>query len=161
MTTETLPIKPHHFVDILCALGDGTESFVPHPYGHAVHVVAQRLLAAPHTRLRIELQADAICGPCCHNIDGLCDDSIDTTHRPAAPRSKRAWNLLIDQRWCRCLGIRQDDSIEAIQLCTRIHTTLDSIPEIYREIIDLRRTMARRQRLEKGVARFIAISHGI
>jgi hypothetical protein len=30
-------IKPHHFVDIITAFGEGRTEFQPHPYGLAVH----------------------------------------------------------------------------------------------------------------------------
>ncbi len=150
-----LAIKPHHFVDILCSLGDGIERFTPHPYGHAVHSVARRLLDAPNTVLRIELQADDICAPCCHNIDGQCDDTIDTSFRPSAPESKREWNLRIDQRWCKVLGIAQDEKIVAIELCRKIQKQLDQLPAIYREIIEPQRIAQRRSRLDAGIRRYL------
>ena len=53
--------KPHHFVDIVTALGDGGTDFQPHPYGHAVHSVAKELLAHRDVVLCIELGADDIC----------------------------------------------------------------------------------------------------
>ena len=95
-----ISIKPHHFVDIITAFGGGRTEFEPHPYAHALHSVAERILSDPGVRLRIELGADDICLPCRHNADGLCDDTIDTSFRPEAPRSKLEWNLLIDRRWC-------------------------------------------------------------
>jgi len=33
-----IAVKPHHFVDIVTAFGDGCTEFQPHPYGHAVHM---------------------------------------------------------------------------------------------------------------------------
>ena len=80
-----IDIKPHHFVDIVTAHGDPDYTFRPHRYGHAVYLVAEKVLANPDVLLRMELGADAICGPCVHNIDGLCDDTIDTSYRPEAP----------------------------------------------------------------------------
>jgi hypothetical protein len=40
-----ITIKPHHCVDILTALGDRGVDVSPHPYGHALHRVAQAILA--------------------------------------------------------------------------------------------------------------------
>jgi hypothetical protein len=94
-----ISIKPHHFVDIVTACGDGRTEFQPHPYGHAVHSVAKEILANPDVNLRIEFGADDVCHPCRHNVDGLCDDAIDTSFRPQASKSKREYNLLMDQRW--------------------------------------------------------------
>ena len=73
-----IAIKPHHFVDIVRAVGEGRTQNEPHPYGHALHSVTAAILADLCVPLRIELGADDICLPCCHNIDGLCDDTIDT-----------------------------------------------------------------------------------
>ncbi len=149
-----IAIKPHHFVDIVTALGDGRTEFHPHPYGHAVHSVARELLANRDVDLRIELGADDICRPCHHNIDGLCDDTIDTSFRPQAPKSKREYNLLIDQRWCERLGLRQDDQLTARELCLRIRHCADAIEDIYREIPS-DRTAQRQAKLQRGIAKFL------
>ncbi len=149
-----IAIKPHHFVDIVTAFGQGQTEFQPHPYGHAVHNVAREILDNRDVDLRMELGADDICLPCRHNIDGLCDDTIDTSFRPEAPESKREWNLLIDRRWCERLGLRQDDQLTARELCLRIRDRAGDITDIYREIApDM--TADRQANLEKGIARFL------
>ena len=96
---KAILIKPHHFIDIITALGTGRMEFEPHPYGHAVHTVAARLIGDRDALLEMELGADDICSPCVHNVDGVCDDTIDTSFRPQAPSKKRDYNLLIDTRW--------------------------------------------------------------
>lgn len=149
-----LAIKPHHFVDIITALGEGRTQFEPHPYGHAVHSVATEILANPSVRLRIELGADDICLPCRHNADGLCDDTIDTSFRPKAPKSKREWNLLIDRRWCERLGLWQDDPLTARELCLLIRDRARDITDVYREIPP-KQTAERQSKLERGVTRFL------
>lgn len=155
--SDPLPIKPHHFVDIICDLGSGEPNFEPSPYGHAVHIVARQLLDERDTLLVIELGADAICEPCVHNIDGLCDDTIDTSHRPAAPTSKREYNLLLDQRWCERLGLAQGDRLTARQLCERLRDRAGDLTSIYREEpADL--TASRARNLRRGIAAFIGES---
>ncbi len=149
-----IAIKPHHFVDILTALGGGRTEFEPHPYGHAVHTVARAILARRDVELRIELGADDICGPCRHNVDGLCDDVIDTSFRPEAPASKREYNLLIDRRWAEQLGVRQDDRLTARELCLRVGACADDIEGIYKEIPS-DRTAERQAKLQKGIAKFL------
>lgn len=149
-----IAIKPHHFVDIVTACADGRAEFAPHPYGHAVHSVARELLADRDVMLRIEFGADDICRPCRHNVDGLCDDIIDTSFRPAAPESKREYNLLIDQRWAQRLGLRQDDEMTARELCLRIRDSCRDLAEIYREVSP-DRTAARQAKLRKGIAVFL------
>ena len=129
-----IAIKPHHFVDIITVFGDGRTSDEPHPFGHALHLVSREVLGNRDVQLRMELGADDICAPCRHNINGLCDDVIDTSYRPDAPKSKREWNLIIDLRWCGRLGIKQDDRMAARQLCEIIRERAGDITDIYREI---------------------------
>lgn len=149
-----ISIKPHHFVDIVTALGEGRADPEPHPYGHAVHTLTRRILADPDVELRMEFGADDICSPCCHNIDGLCDDTIDISFRPQAPKSKREYNLLIDQRWVERLDIEEGDILTARALCRRIRDRAGDITDIYRET-PADRTAARQSNLEKGVAEFL------
>jgi len=147
-------IKPHHFVDIICDLASGELSFEPHPYGHALHLVTKRILDHPETPLIIELGADDICEPCIHNIDGLCDDTIDTTHRPSAPTSKREYNLLLDERWCARLDLQQDDCLRARPLCERLRDRAKDIGDIYREE-SAGLTASRARNLRRVIAAFI------
>ena len=126
-------IKPHHFVDIVSDYGFGRDVLTPHPYGHALHLVTQQVIEHPEARLVIELGADDICRPCQHNVDGACDDTINTADRPAAPQSKREYNLLIDRRWCDVTGLRQGSRLTVAQFCELLCRTPLEIAEIYRE----------------------------
>ena len=146
-------IKPHHFVDIITHYGAGTLSFEPHPYGHAVHTTAQQIMENKNINLRIELGADDICKPCIHNINGLCDDTIDTSYRPCAPSLKREWNLLVDRRWCKRLNIIQGQRMSARELCERIRDNAGDITDIYREI-PAHRTAERARKLNEGIRKF-------
>ena len=147
-------IKPHHLVDILTALGEGRTVFAPHPYGHAVHTVARAILGNRHVTVRMEFGADDICGPCCHNVEGLCDDTIDTSFRPQAPESKRAYNLLIDQRWAERLGVREGDQLTAREFCVLIRDRAGDITDVYREN-PAARTAERQAKLRKGIDAFL------
>ena len=149
-----ITIKPHHFVDIVTAFGDGRTGFQPHPYGHAVHSVAAAILADRDILLCIELGADDICLPCCHNIDGQCDDTIDISFRPQAPSSKREYNLVIDRRWSERLHVQPGDLLTARELCARIRDGCADIRDIYRELPSTRIT-DRQMKLQRGVARFL------
>ena len=149
-----ITIKPHHFVDIITAFGDGRTEFQPHPYGHAVHTVSDRVWRDRATVLEMELGADDICVPCVHNIDGLCDDTIDTSFRPGAPSSKREWNLRIDRRWCERLELEQGGRLTARQFCQRVRDRAGDITDIYREI-PADRTAQRAQNLKDGVSRLL------
>ena len=152
-----LTIKPHHFADILRDVGAGASSWPPHPYGHAFHTIAESLLADPGTAVRIELGADDICLPCHHNVNGVCDDTIDTSYRPQAPPSKQEWNLLLDKRWCGRLGLQQSDEMTARELCERIRDRAGDIREIYREEPQ-ERTMERQKNLRQGIKLFLDLA---
>jgi len=149
-----IAIKPHHFVDIITSFGDGQRTFQPHPYKHAVHTVAQRILDNRDILLKIELGADDICKPCIHNVSGSCDDTIDTSFRPTAPSSKRDWNLLIDRRWCDRIKLKQGDKLSARQLVQRIRDHMGDITDIYCDI-PADRTAERAQNLLKGIQFFL------
>ena len=149
-----IAIKPHHFVDIVTAFGDGCAEFEPHPYGHAMHSAAKEILGNRDIGLRIELGVDDICLPCRHNMDGLCHDTIDTSFRPQAPKSKEEYNLLIDRRWSERLGVQQGDQLTARELCLRIRDCAGDIIDIYREIL-ASRTAERQATLQRGVAKFL------
>ena len=153
--SEVIRIKPHHFIDVISALGRGQTTFEPHPYGHAVHTVAARLLEARETLLEIELGADDVCRPCKHNLNGRCDDTIDTSFRPEAPSSKREYNLRIDRRWCRRLGLAQGDRLTAREFCLRLRERAGEITEIYREN-PAEPTPKRARQLRAGIEEYLA-----
>lgn len=147
-------IKPHHFIDIITDIGTGKKIFTPHPYGHAVHAIAEEIINNKNTILIMELGADDICKPCIHNVDGLCDDTIDTSFRPNAPSLKREWNLLIDNRWCERLNISQGDRFSAVEFCEKIQHHSGNITDIYREIPP-ERTAERARKLNSGIKIFL------
>ncbi|MEW6750741.1 MAG: hypothetical protein AB1505_07155 [Candidatus Latescibacterota bacterium] len=146
-----IAIKPHHFVDIVTSLGRGVRSFAPDARGHALHVVARAVQADPSLMLVVELGADAICLPCRHNVRGLCDDVIDTSRRPAAPSSKREWNLRLDRRWCARLGLGQGERLTVRQLCVRLRDAAGDLVGIYPEE-EAARTADRQANLSQGIA---------
>ena len=147
-------LKPHHLVDIVMALGAGQERFQPHPYGHAVHTVAHRVLGDSGTVMRIELGADDICQPCRHNIQGACDDRIDNSWCPRAPSSKRLWNLRLDRRWCRRLGLRRGDRLTVGEFFRLLRQRAGDLADIYREI-PTDRVAIRAENLRRGLDRLL------
>lgn len=147
-------IKPHHFVDIITSFSAEDLVFEPSPYGHAVHTISERILQNRNVPLEMELGADDICAPCKYNVNGLCDDTIDTSFRPEAPSSKREWNLIIDRRWCERLGLQQGDRLTAWEFCEQLRDNTGDITDIYREI-PMERTAERARRLRAGIKKFL------
>lgn len=150
-----ISIKPHHFVDIITTFGERCSPPSPHPYGHAVHSVTKEILENRDTNLRMEFGVDDICIPCRHNIGGLCDDMIDISFRSQAPKSKREYNLLIDQRWSERLELQQNDILTAREFCLRIRDRAGDISDIYRET-PADRTAQRLGKLQKGITNFLS-----
>ncbi len=148
--SDAIRIKPHHLVDILTSFGEGQRQFTPHPYGHALHTISRRILDDPGVLVEMELGADDICAPCSHNVGGLCDDVIDTSFRPAAPRLKREWNLLLDRRWCQRLGLSQASRLTLRRFAQLLKDRAGDITDIYREIPAIR-TAGRAANLAKGI----------
>jgi len=95
-------LRPHHLIDILRDYGKG-RAFAPHPYGHAVHTVAERIRANLDTEITFVIGADSICVPCIHlQPDGSCDDvlaQLDPTI------SKQGYNDALDARVFETLGL--------------------------------------------------------
>jgi len=147
-------IKPHHFVDIITSFSAQDLTFEPSPYGHAVHTVSEEILRNRDVLLEMELGADDICAPCKHNINGLCDDTIDTSFRPQAPSSKREWNLMIDKRWCERLKLQQGDRLTAREFCELLRDNAADLTDIYREI-PVERTAERERDLKAGIKKFL------
>ncbi len=129
----SIKIKPHHFIDIISSFASDEIILKPHPYGHKVHSITKEIINNKELVLEIELHADTICEPCCHNIEGICSDSLDTSNRPLSPSLKREWNLLIDKRWCKRLNITQGDKIPILNFCNILKENTKNIADIYRE----------------------------
>ena len=73
----------------------------------------------------------------------------------AVPRGGRFSNQwIIDQRWRKRLGLRQDDQLTARELCFHIRHRADAIEDIYREIPS-DRTGERQAKLQRGIAEFL------
>ena len=152
--TEIIRIKPHHFVDVITSFRVENPVFEPSSYEHAVHTVSEKIYNNHDALLEMELGADDICAPCIYNIDGICNDTIDTSFRPDAPSSKREWNLIIDRRWCGRLNLRQGDRLTAREFCEKLQSSMGDITDIYREI-PADRTAERARNLKMGIERYM------
>jgi len=96
-------LRPHHLLDIITQHGAGLP-FKPSPYGHAVHTVAETVMADPDVAIEFVVGADDICAPCKHLIEGRCDDVL---RRLDPPLSKQAYNDDLDRRLLAHLGLAE------------------------------------------------------
>jgi len=142
-------IKPHHFLDIIRDYGAGN-TFAPHPYGHAVHTVAERVLSDRNIILQLVLGCDDICRPCMNNKEGRCIDSVD--HPPFT--SKEKWNRTIDARIFEKLELKEGTEIAASEFCRVTRQKIGNLYDIWREV-PREDTDLRRQELMKGISMYL------
>ena len=152
-----IKIKPHHFIDIITSFSADRVILKPHYYYHNVHSISKIILENRNTLLEIDLGADDICKPCIHNINGICDDMLDISNRPKVPPLKREWNLILDTRWCKRLGIDQGTVISVIEFCSLLEEGSNNLAEIYKEN-KKEHTIERETRLKKGLKKYLTLS---
>ncbi|MHB1357237.1 MAG: hypothetical protein ACYCZF_14815 [Anaerolineae bacterium] len=120
-------LRPHHLLDIITSLGNGVH-YTAHPYGHAQHLVAARLLADPIQPITFVLGADDICAGCCHlHTDLSCDDVL---RQLAPPTSKQAYNDGLDARLFPLLGIVPGDTLPLPEYLARVQALLPGLETI-------------------------------
>lgn len=140
--------RPHHLIDIISQIGAGAE-FAPHAYGHAVHIVAQRVLEDPDLTVAFVVGADDICEPCVHLVDGWCDDVLSQLDPPV---SKQDYNDDLDRRLLEFLGIAEGEAMTFRDYLTRIRENFDGIEEICSHPGE--DPTSRRNRLNRGLCEF-------
>jgi hypothetical protein len=150
MDDQPLLIKPHHFLDIIRDFGAG-RVHTPHPYGHAVHLAAERIRRDRSILLRLTSGADFICASCRLLRNGRCTDSTDT---PGRRVRKGAYNRLIDCRLFRRLDLHEGAQLRADEFCALALAGLDQINEIYREEKN-EKTAWRAENLFRGLRSFL------
>jgi hypothetical protein len=122
-----MKLRPHHLLDIINKYGH-RQTFEPHPYGHAVHRIAQALLADLDLAIQIVVAADDICEPCKHlKPDGQCDDTVASL-RPPVP--KQQYNDQLDIRVLGCLGLRPNTVLTARQFLQIVGSKLPGLASI-------------------------------
>lgn len=118
--------RPHHLIDIICQYGAGTP-FRPHPYGHAVHAVAERIVAHPETAIEFVIGADDVCAPCVHLVDGRCDDVVAALDPPVP---KQEYNDALDRRLLDFLGMTEGQHMTFSEYLRVLEAHLDGLAEI-------------------------------
>jgi hypothetical protein len=104
-------LRPHHLLDIITQHGAGVP-FTPSPYGHAVHTVAESVLADPDQEIEFVVGTDDICAPCRHLVNGRCDDVLSQLDPPV---SKLAYNDGLDRRLLAYLSLPEGSALTCRQ----------------------------------------------
>lgn len=122
-----MELRPHHVLDIVSAHGHDAE-FKAHPYGHAVHSVAEALLNDPGLEIEFIVGADEICTPCVHlQADGQCDDMLNNLDPPV---SKQTYNDCLDRRLFEYLGLATGETMTFRQYLEIVSSKTPGLEEI-------------------------------
>jgi hypothetical protein len=119
-------LRPHHLLDIITQYGAGVP-FRPHHYGHALHSVAETVIANPDLLVELVVDADDICAPCSHLVQGRCDDVLSRVEPPTA---KQDYNDDLDHRLLAYLGITEGDVMSVRQYLKVVRCHLEGIEKI-------------------------------
>ena len=138
----------------MCALGAGSAVYTPSKIGNALHIIAPRILADPDQALEITLIIDDVCGPCRYNRGGFCHNTMNTERYPNLPCSMGYWDLVLDHRWCKRMGMEEGERITARELARRIRERAGDIRRLYKEFPE--DYQERKQRnLTAGIERYL------
>ncbi|MGD9495223.1 MAG: DUF1284 domain-containing protein [Armatimonadota bacterium] len=118
--------RPHHLIDIICQHGAG-QPFKPAPYGHAVHLVAAEVIANPDVAIEFVVDADDICAPCVHLVDGRCDDVLS---RLDPPMLKQDYNDDLDRRLLALLGMAEGQVMTFRDYLALLRAHLEALPAV-------------------------------
>ncbi len=121
-----LTLRPHHLLDIVTQYGAG-HPFTPSPMGHAVHSVAETVIADPDLEVSFIAGADDICAPCRNLVGGRC---IDVLSQLDPPISKQDYNDALDLRLMALLGMEQGTRRTVREFLRMVQTRLDEVAPV-------------------------------
>ena len=124
--------RPHHLIDIINRYGADIP-FRPAAYGHAVHLVAEQVIADPETMVEFVVDADDICAPCVHLVEGRCDDVLTWPDPPGDRKrshAKQDYNDDLDRRLLDFLGMHEGQTMSFREYLGVIRAHLDGIEAI-------------------------------
>ena len=123
-TKNMLTLRPHHLIDIIRDIGNNRQ-LIPHPYGHAQHLITQIVLDGSDTSVKLVAAADDICSPCIHlTKDGSCDDILSQLDYLVM---KQAYNDDLDHRLFEFLELQEGTLISIPEYLSLIKSRFDDI----------------------------------
>lgn len=122
-----MQLRPHHILDIVSGHGQGIK-FQQHPYGHSLHIVAQKLLSNLDLKIKLVLGADDICEGCKYLLpDGKCKDVL--TQLNPSPL-KQAYNDVLDCRLFDYLSLEVDSVLTTRKYLEKVNEKVPGIEKI-------------------------------
>ncbi len=133
-------LRPHHLLDIITQYGSGTP-FKPSDYGHAVHTVAEKVIGDLGVSIEFVVDADDICAPCKHLVDGKCDDVLvgptllsgrdpEGPDKSVGPTMKQDYNDDLDRRLFAYLEMTEGDVITFREYLRVVREHLEGIEAV-------------------------------
>jgi hypothetical protein len=122
-----IKLRPHHVLDIIRNYGHFEKS-TPHHYGHAQHLVSQKLVSDLNTPIQLIIGSDDICKPCKHLLpNGLCGDVL---HQLEEPVSKQEYNDSLDRKLFPYLNLKENTVLTFQEFLEIVNKKTPGIEEI-------------------------------
>jgi hypothetical protein len=111
--------------------------------------VAKKLMKKPDTTLRFVNRCDAICAPCLHNKNGVCDDYLQDRKM-----TKHDFNTALDARLFKRLGLSEGMEMSAREYCAVLRQKFGSPSDIWIHV-SAEEAQSRYQMMLKGIEEFL------
>ncbi|MFY9152495.1 MAG: DUF1284 domain-containing protein [Prolixibacteraceae bacterium] len=122
-----LKLRPHHILDIVRNIGH-QRKIEPHPFGHDVHVVTNKIIEDIDQLLVLVVGADDICLPCTKlNVNALCTDVLSQCDDKP---SKQKYNDTLDQKVLNYLNLKDGAQLTVREYLNCVNVNLDGIEKI-------------------------------
>ena len=122
-----LKLRPHHILDIVRNIGYARE-IAPHPLGHDLHIVTNKILGDIDQPLVLVVGADDICIPCTKlNADSIC---VDVLPQCDDKPSKQKYNDTLDQKVLNYLNLKEGTQLTVREYLNCVNDKLDGIEKI-------------------------------
>jgi hypothetical protein len=135
-----LPIRIHHFFDIIRDLGTGEKIMPDTNYKHSYHSLANTLRDSPDINMKIVIGVDSVCEGCIHKVKGKCDDPLTIKK---GFTMKHDYNNWLDQRILVKFDLTEGQIVTPGKICRSAYKYIDNIYNIYeadsKEEIDTRK----------------------
>ena len=141
-----LHLRPHHLIDMIRNIGQD-RPVIPHPYGHAQHIITRDILSGAEHEIRFVVGADDLCKPCIHlTAEGICRDILPQLEHTV---SKQQYNDELDHKVLEHLGLQEGMTITLNEFLHLMENNLNGlIPICTHPKEDV---FTRQQGLERGI----------
>lgn len=122
-----LKLRPHHVLDIVRNIGH-ERKIEPHPFGHDLHVVTNKIIDDIDQPLLLVVGADDICIPCTKlNTDGIC---VDVLPQCDDKPSKQKYNDSLDRKVLNYLNLNEGEQLTVREYLNCVNDMLNGIEKI-------------------------------